>query len=335
MKIVSYVLAFFLMCVPAANALNISEGQSVADFTATTLDGRSISLNALHGKAVVMVYWKTGQEMSLQALEDIKEVAGRFRKEGVQVIAVIPDSDDRDKAKKIIRGNNIKFPVALDPERAIYGAYGIRVYPTTMIVDRDGKLAYAIAGHSQDYKKFLKGYLGKTVGELDETGLEKAISTEAIVEDHAASEMNRLYNLALKFNRAGMTDMAISNAAKAVAAKPEAVKAQVLLGFLQLKNDDPDSALAVFEKALQDDPKSRDAMTGLGSALVAKGNADRALSVLNGALMTNPYPQWTYYELGKAYELKGDKDKAIRMYKKAMAKFIDEQVLPEDLSNCK
>jgi len=335
MMLVGFLLAFLLAFHPAAEALGISEGQTVADFRATALDGRSISLSEQQGKVVVFVYWKTGQSRSLPALKEINEVASHLEKKGVQVIAAIADSDDRVKAKNIIRENNFKFPVILDSDRTIYSAFEIRVYPTTLIVDREGKLAFAISSHPPNFQKLLKGHLGKVLGELDDAGLEKVISTEEITEDPAAAKMTRLYGLALKFSKAGMLELAISNAEKAVDVRPEAVKAQVLLGFLHLKNDDADSALAVFEKALQTDPQSHDAMTGLGSALVAKGSADQALDILNKALVLNPYPQWTYYQLGRAYELKGDKDNSLAMYKKAMEKLIDEQVLPADLSNCK
>ena len=335
MKMVGYLLAFLLIFIPAADALSITEGQAAIDFKVSGLDGHTISLGEQHGKTVVLVYWKVGQEMSLQALKDIAEIDGQPQKKGVQVISVIADSDDRENAKNIVSENGIGFPVAIDAERTIYGSYGIRVYPTTMIVDRDGKLVYVVASHPQNYKTLLRAYLGKALGELDEAGLEKAISAQEITEDHADAEMNRLYNLALKFNKSGMTGMAIGTAKKAVDAKPDAIKAQILLGYFHLKNADPDSALGVFENILKVDPQSRDAKTGLGSALVEKGDADRALTVLNEALATNPYPQWTYYELGRVYELKGDKDNSLKMYKKAMQKLIDEQVLPEDLSNCK
>lgn len=334
MRIVGFFLAILLMFHPTAEALGISAGQDVPDFRATTLDGRGISLSEQRGEVVVIVYWKTDRGRSLPALKDINEVVDSFAKKGVKVIAVIPDSDDRETAKSILRENNFNFPVVLDPDRKIYSQYEIRVYPTTIIVNRQGKLDFAIMSHPQGFKKLLAAHLGKTLGELDEAGLEKAIATEPIAADPAASKMNRLYNLALKFSKSSMMELAISNAVKAVEAQPEAIKAQVLLGFLHLKNDDAESAFVVFADALKIDPQSRDAMTGLGSALVEKGAADRALAVLTEALVTNPYPQWTYYELGRVYALQGDKDNSLAMYKKAMEKLIDGQVLPADLSNC-
>ena len=334
MRLIGFFLALFLMFHPGAEALGISEGQEVADFHASTLDGRSISLSEQKGKVVVLTYWKTDQARSLPALKDINTVAESFAKKGVTVITIIPDSDDQEKAKTILNENNFKFPVVLDSKRQIYSQYEIRVYPTTMVVDRKGKLSFAISSHPLNFQKQLSGHLGKTLGELDAAGLEKALATDQVADDPAAAKMNQFYNLALKFGKSDMMELAINHATKAVATQKTALKAQILLGFLHLKNDDPDSARTVFENILQTDPQSRDAMTGLGSALIGKGDADRALEVLQQALENNPYPQWTYYELGRIYELKGEKDHSLTMYKKSMEKLIAEQILPADLSNC-
>ena len=69
--------------------------------------------------------------------------------------------------------------------------------------------------------------------------------------------------------------------------------------------------------------------------MILKGDIDRAIEILDDAAVANPYPQMTYYELGKAYELKGEKDKSIEMYKKAIKKIIDKQILPSSISRCK
>ena len=334
MNIVGCFMTLLLIFIPMGKALALSAGQESPEFGAMTLNGASISSKDHPGKVLVVVYWRTDQERSLLALKDIGQIVSGLENKTVQVITVIADDDDRDQAKRITTENNIKFPVALDPDRKIYSAFEIRIYPTTLIIDQDGKLAFAIPSHPPNYRKLVNGHIRNALGELDDAGMEKSISTEKIPEDKASAEMNRLYNLALKFDKSGMFDMAISTAAKAISAKPESSKAQILLGFLHLKNDDADSAIAVFENALKIDPTSHDAMSGLGGALVEKGDLDRALEVLNGAVVNNPYPQWTYYQLGRAYEQKNDKDNSIEMYKKAMQKLINKQVLPASLSQC-
>jgi len=335
MKLILCLLTLFLALPPAAMALNLSPGETPKDFRAVSLDGHSLSLSQQKKKAVIILYWKADNERSLKAVLDAQEIAGKYPANKVQVLSILADDENRMKVSALVRDNQIEVPVLFDRERAIYGDYGIRVYPTTLILDTAGKLVFDVSSHPQNFKTLLKGYLAKALGELDDAGLQEALNKEEIVEDHASSEMNRLYNLGLKFSKTGMGDMAIMTTEKAVAAKPDAVKAHVLLGFLQLKNENVEKARVAFEEALKIDPRNRDALTGLGSVLLEQGDHEKALTVLQEALQTNPYPQWTYFELGRTYEALGDKDASIRMFKKSMEKFIEEHILPADLSRCK
>ena len=248
---------------------------------------------------------------------------------------VLADSDDKDKAEETFKENDIEFPFYIDNGRQMYSDYGIRVYPTSIVIGKEGKLVYAIPSHPLTYKKFLKAYMRKALGEIDDEGLKEAISIKNEVQDKPTLEALRFYNLALKFTQSSMYDLAINTLDKSVKAKPEMLKPYILLGFLYLETTETEKAMDAFNKALELDPDSKDAKTGLGGALVLNGDADSAIEILNQAALANPYPQMAYYELGKAYELKGDNEKSIEMYKKAISKIIKKNILPSAISKCK
>ena len=224
--------------------------------------------------------------------------------------------------------------MVVDSERQLYSNYGIRVYPSTIIIDTEGKFVHGVPSHPLSYKMILEGYIKKALGEIGEAELRDIIHPHKEKKDRASLESLRLYNLALKFTRSGMLELAIDTVKKSVEAKPEMVKSHILLGFLYLETGETDKALEVFNRALELDSHSKDAKTGLGGALVLKGDTDRAIEILDDAAATNPYPQMAYYELGKAYEQKGDKDKSIEMYKKAIEKIIKKNILPSAISKC-
>ena len=81
------------------------------------------------------------------------------------------------KINRIFSDNGIEYPLLVDYDRVFYSTYGIRVYPTTIIIDKDGKLSYSIPSHPLTYKKLLKGHIRKALGEIDEAGLKEALST--------------------------------------------------------------------------------------------------------------------------------------------------------------
>jgi tetratricopeptide (TPR) repeat protein len=334
MRLVIILISFFILLSPSAYAVSIPVGRMAPDFILSSVEGKTISLNEYKGKIVVFIYWETGQNRSLTALQDGEDIFKRFHQKGVEFIGIVADTEHEEDVKKIIKDNEIDFPVLVDTGRRVYGDYGVRVYPSTGVIDKEGRLAYDIPGHALTYKLTLEGYIRYMLGEVGEEKLSEIISTSKETKDESAFEAERRYNLAIKFTEARLIEQAIEAVKKSIEAKPDVAKSRILLGFLFLDIKEADKAYAEFNKAIELDPVSHDAKTGLGGALILKGNVDKAVEILTDAATANPYPQMTYYELGKAYELKGEKDKAIEMYKKALDKIINKKILPAAVSKC-
>jgi tetratricopeptide (TPR) repeat protein len=327
-------LVIFLLFTSASDAISISSGSAAPDFTSISVDGKRISLNDYKGKVLVIIFWRTDQERSILALQDAKEILDKYKSKGIEVVSIMEESDNKEEALMIFKNKEIAFPLLIDTDRKIYSDYGVRVFPTTVIMDIQGLVAYDIPSHPLTYKTKLRGYIKKILGEINESELEETLSPHREEKDKASMEASRLYNLALKFTESRIFDTAIDMAVKSVNASPEMVESRILLGFLYLETKEADKALEAFNKAVELDPNSHDAKTGLGGALILKGDIDKALEVLNSAAVANPYPQMTYFELGKAYELRGDKARSSEMYKKAIEKLIDKKILPASISKC-
>jgi peroxiredoxin/predicted negative regulator of RcsB-dependent stress response len=334
MKTTIFFFVFLLLSSPVSDAIGISAGETAPDFSLTSIDGNILSLSEYKDHVVVLIYWRTGQKRSILAIKDGNDILEKFERKNVKVIGIIADSESQEDAKGVIKENGINYPVVVDSDRQLFSNYGIRVYPTTVIIDKEGKFVHGIPSHPLTYKKVLDGYIRKAIGEIDESELQDVLSPKKEKVDKSSLEALRFYNLALKFTKSGMIDMAINTVNRSIEARPEMAKSHILLGFLYLETKEADKALEAFNKALELEPRSNEAKTGLGGALIMKGDVDKAVEILNTAAVANPYPQMTYYELGKAYELKGEKDKSIEMYKKAIEKIIKKQVLPSLVSKC-
>jgi tetratricopeptide (TPR) repeat protein len=334
MIFVIILIASLLVFSPVSNAISIPMGSIAPKFTLISVKGKSITLSEFKGRTIVLVYWRTGQKRSLLSLKDTRDVVQRLKQKDVELFSIIAGSDDTEEAKKILLQNKIEYPLLIDAERNLYSDYGVRVYPTTIIVDKDGIMAKDIPSHPLTYKKLLEGYIRKALGEIDEAELENMLNVKRERRDESLLQATRFYNLAMKFTKAEMLDQAIGAAAKSIEVKPDMEKSHILLGFLYLEIKEPDSAFQQFSKALEITPSSKESKTGLGAALIMKGEIDEALKILEPAVVANPYPQMTYYELGRAYELKGDKDKSNEMYKKALEKILHKKILPSSFVKC-
>lgn len=332
--ILTLLLSVFLLNT-SAYGINIAVGEEASDFVLKSLNGEFLSLNEYRGKIVVLVYWNPEQKRSFLALKDCEYFLTGYKEKGVQVLSIIPESENYEDANKIIADNGIEFPVLIDKDRQVFGRYEVRVYPSTLIINKDGKVAYNIPGHSLSYKFTIEGYLRYMLGEVSEDGLNGMLNPDEKVIDESAVMAERNYNLALNFAEAGLIELAVKTAKKSLEAKPDFLKSNILLGFLFLRTDEADSAVGEFNRALEIDPQSHDAKTGLGEALILKGDLDNAIKILSDITEKNPNPQRTYYELGKAYELKGEQDRAIEMYRKAFEEANKGNVLPRKVDGCK
>lgn len=335
MIITTLALVFLIFFSPVSYAIGIPAGEKAPDFNLTSLEGERLSLSKNDGKATALIYWRPDHKRSLLALKDAREVLRKLKGKDIRVITIVAESESLDLIKSALVDNKIDFPVVVDRGRKFYSDYGIRVYPTTVIVDKDGIITHSIPSHPLTFKNLFEGYIKKALGEIDESKLNDMLSPHNEKVDKTHLEATRLYNLAMKFTENGMTELAVNSVKKSIEVKPDMLKSRILLGFLYLELEDTDNALTTFNKALELDPHSNDAKTGLGGALIMKGDLDRAIKILNDAAVANPYAQMTYYELGKAYELKGEKDRSIEMYKKAIEKIVHKQILPSSISKCK
>ncbi len=318
-----------------AGAVSIPTGDQAPDFTLSSLDGSTYSLSSYRGSLVVLIYFRTDQKHSLLALEELKMNRNKYGKRNVQYIGISAEKREKDELLNRANELNIDFPVLLDEERNVYSTYGIRVYPTTLIVDGEGNVAASLPGHALSYKLRLDSTIRFLLGDIDKSQLEKLLLPEKRVPDASALYAERTYNLALRFTEAQFFDQSIELVKQSIEAKPDMAKSHILLGYLLLDAHDSDNAVEQFETALHIDPSSKDAGTGLGAALIEKGDTGRAIQVLSEALFLNPKPERTLYELGRAYELQGEKENAAEMYKKSLEKIVGHHILPSSVGHCR
>jgi peroxiredoxin len=318
----------------SAVAIEAPTGKAAPDFTLTSVDGNVISLSDYKGSITVILYLRAEQTRSLMNMDEAQDIYTRYKDKGIQVIGIIAKTENRETILKVMAERKIDFPVLIDSQRNVYGDYGIRVYPSTVIIDSDGRFAYGIPGHALSYKSRVEGDIRLMLGEITEKELTEILSPRTAIKDKATLAAERRYNLALRFVEARLIEQAIDTAILSIEANSNNAISHILLGFLFLDTQEVEKAFEEFNTALQIAPDSHDAMTGLGATLILRGEIDSAIEILTEATLSNPNPQMTFYELGKAYELKGEKDKSIKMFKKVMGKIVKKSIIPSSISIC-
>ncbi len=112
-------------------------GKAAPDFTLKTVDGQTLRLSDLRGKAVVINFWATWCPPCRQEMPDIEKAYQKYKERGV-VFLGIDMKEDRATVQDYVQKNGYHWTFLLDPEGQAAGAYLVSAIPSTFFVDADG-----------------------------------------------------------------------------------------------------------------------------------------------------------------------------------------------------
>ena len=108
-----------------------------------------ISIEQLRGKVVILDFWTYGCINCMHILRDLKTLETRFPEELVVIGVHSPkftNEKDHDHLKRILVRYEIEHPVANDADHEIWRRYGVRAWPTRVIIDPAGNIVGTALG---------------------------------------------------------------------------------------------------------------------------------------------------------------------------------------------
>jgi len=128
------------------------------------LGGTTRSLADWRGQVVLVNFWATWCPPCLEEMPSLQRLAGRLRGQPFAVVAVNVAEMERRVAHRA-QQMGLDFPVLLDADGAAFKAWGGKGLPTTVLIDRDGRMRY----------------LG--LGPLEWDGVEAATAVEGLLSE--------------------------------------------------------------------------------------------------------------------------------------------------------
>jgi peroxiredoxin len=126
------------------------------DFTLKSLSGENLNLTEQRGTITVINFWASWCGPCRKEMPVLQNIHDKYTDLGVQVWGINVEQENqagRDFLSKV----DINFPILFDNKNTISELFQVVAMPTTVVVDRSGKVRYIFRGYMDGYeKKYVK-----------------------------------------------------------------------------------------------------------------------------------------------------------------------------------
>ncbi len=234
-------------------------GTQLQNVELRTLAGGKAMLLSPKAKANVFVFFRTGQDRSLDALKQMatceKDLAGK----PIYWTAVVSSSEPAAEVQELVSLSGIQMPVLIDEGDALYDRLGVRLHPMVGIVDAK-LVVMAMEPYRQlEYCNIIKTRIKVLLGEATLADLDKVMNPEKSAmpgQDDPAKKAQRDVNMARRLLEIGQYGDAVKFADRALGIAPVA-HAHTIKGQAYAKLGKCADAGKAFDEALKLDPKEK------------------------------------------------------------------------------
>jgi tetratricopeptide (TPR) repeat protein len=234
-------------------------GTQLQNVELRTLAGGKAMLLSPKAKANVFIFFRTGQERSLDALKQMagceKELAGK----PIYWAAVVSSSEPSADVQAMVSESGIKMPVLIDDGDALYDRLGVRLHPMVGIADSKLVLVAMEPYRQIEYCDIIKTRIKVLLGEATMADLDKVVNparSELPGRDDPAKKALRDVNMARRLYEIGQYNDALKFADRALGVAPVA-HAHTIKGMAYVKLAKCADAGKSFDEALKLDPKEK------------------------------------------------------------------------------
>jgi len=150
-RMASLALASLLALVAPHAVPAIAPASSAPDFTLRTMEGPNLRLQEQRGQVVMINFWATWCGPCRQEMPHLNRLFEKYRASGFVLLGVNVDDDPRNAAE-VAAKLGVKFPMLLDTDKKVSHLYDLSSMPSTLLIDRDGKVRYLHRGYQNGFE---------------------------------------------------------------------------------------------------------------------------------------------------------------------------------------
>lgn len=128
-------------------------GAQAVDFVLEDMKGKKYKLSELKGKVVVLNFWFIECNPCLMEMPELNELVTEFK--GKEVIFLAIAMNKKEQLKKFLKTSDFSYKV-LPNGQSVSDSYGIKGFPTNLIIDQNGIVQYVSTGIGPNNKANLQ-----------------------------------------------------------------------------------------------------------------------------------------------------------------------------------
>lgn len=133
---------------PVADAASgrLTQLSIAPDFSLESLDGKTMRLSDLRGKAVLLNFWATWCGPCKIEMPWFVELQTQYGSQGLQIVGVAMDDASKEDIGKFAKDMGVNYPILIGKESVGDQYGGVPALPESFLIGRDGKIVDKIIG---------------------------------------------------------------------------------------------------------------------------------------------------------------------------------------------
>lgn len=118
--------------------------QPVPSGSMTDLQGTEWRLPTLRGRAVLLNFWASWCEPCKEEMPSLQALADRHADR--LVVLTVNLKEAPETIARFVRSSGLRLPIVRDADGSMARAWGVRIYPSTVLIDAKGKVRSVVRG---------------------------------------------------------------------------------------------------------------------------------------------------------------------------------------------
>jgi cytochrome c biogenesis protein CcmG, thiol:disulfide interchange protein DsbE len=115
-------------------------------FAVTTLTGEPLSTTSLRGRVVLVNVWATWCLPCRAEMPLMESTWQRHKAAGLVILGASVDRADPSVVRAFVTERGITYPIAIVEQDVLDALGGVRGYPTSILIGRDGRVRHKVLG---------------------------------------------------------------------------------------------------------------------------------------------------------------------------------------------